>query len=522
MSSTNNTVETTETGLLRWPRYFPRQLVRATDLNASQAFFLERLRRHNRFLHGFGVVAGLEVGAATVTAAGLTVTVEPGYAISPDGDEIFVPQAEAVTIDCVENLLGDCTNLGGLPASDGVIYLVLRYDPESACALPGFPEYCDPATVCNDSRWEEGYAFACLEELPPAYQTQPDCAVVLENFNQQNPPSLQAVPSGGDVLLACLTLQRDPASGALTGASVDMDCRRVLYSTGGLQDVLRCLPSAPAPVPAVVVNIIPAPNAVLINPPPNVILSFSKDLQALTVNANTIQMERATFANPNLFQPVAGSVGYNPVNQSAFFTPSPNAPFEAGFIYRVTARGDEPQAIFDVDNLRLDGDGNSVAGGNFVSQFQIAQIEPHIHDIHDIHLHEFHEPHEIHEIHEIHDIHVHEIHEIHDIHVHEIHELHHDIHEIHEIHTPHGIGHEFGGPGGLPAGPQPGGGPGVIHVPVEAVAGITPALADTLRANNIVTAEDLSGRTVADIAGILNITKAAARKLNKAAKDLLP
>jgi hypothetical protein len=506
-----NSVETTETGLLRWPRYFPRQMVRATDLNASQAFFIERLRRHNRFLHGFGVVAGLDVGAATVTAAGLTVTVQPGYAISPDGDEIFVPQAETVTIDCVENLLGDCTNLGGLPPADGVIFLVLRYDPQSACALPGFPEYCDPATVCNDSRWQEGYAFACLDELPAAYQTQPDCAVVLDNFNQQNPPALQAIPSGGDVLLACLTLQRDPASGALTGASVDMDCRRVLFSTGGLQGVLRCLPSAPAPVPAVVTTIIPASNAVLINPPPNVTITFSKLLQPLTVNANSITVERAPFTNPLLFQPVAGSVGYNPATLSAIFTPGPNAPFEAGFIYRVTARGDGVQAIIGVDNLRLDGDANGVEGGNFVSTFQIAQIEPHIHDIHDFHIHEIHEPHEIH---------VHDIHEIHDIHVHEIHELHHDLHEIHEIHTPHGIGHEFGPI--IPGGVEPiAGGPGVIHIPVEAVTGVTPALADTLRANNIVTAADLVGRTIADLAGLLGITKAAARKLNKAAKDLL-
>jgi hypothetical protein len=37
-------------------RYFPRQLITADDMRAEQEFFLNKMRRHNRFLHGWGVV----------------------------------------------------------------------------------------------------------------------------------------------------------------------------------------------------------------------------------------------------------------------------------------------------------------------------------------------------------------------------------------------------------------------------------------------------------------------------------
>lgn len=50
----------TSAGLTR-PRYFNGQLLTADDLQAEQNYFREKLRRHNRCLHGWGVVRGLEV-----------------------------------------------------------------------------------------------------------------------------------------------------------------------------------------------------------------------------------------------------------------------------------------------------------------------------------------------------------------------------------------------------------------------------------------------------------------------------
>jgi hypothetical protein len=80
-------------GLLERPRYFPRQLITSTDLTLEATYFRDKLRRHNRLLHGWGVVCGLlvcPVRSADGTALEpWTVMVEPGYALGPCGDEVL-------------------------------------------------------------------------------------------------------------------------------------------------------------------------------------------------------------------------------------------------------------------------------------------------------------------------------------------------------------------------------------------------------------------------------------------------
>ena len=41
--------------------YFYGQMLHARDLQAEQSYFREKLKLHNRCLHGWGVVCGLEV-----------------------------------------------------------------------------------------------------------------------------------------------------------------------------------------------------------------------------------------------------------------------------------------------------------------------------------------------------------------------------------------------------------------------------------------------------------------------------
>ena len=43
------------------PRYYGRQLITADDLTLEQDYFRDKLRRHNRLLHGWGVVCGAQV-----------------------------------------------------------------------------------------------------------------------------------------------------------------------------------------------------------------------------------------------------------------------------------------------------------------------------------------------------------------------------------------------------------------------------------------------------------------------------
>jgi hypothetical protein len=66
--------------------YFQGQLLSASDLLVEQEYFLARLRRHNRYMHGWGVVSGLTVTTETST----TIVVEPGFAIDCFGNEIHV------------------------------------------------------------------------------------------------------------------------------------------------------------------------------------------------------------------------------------------------------------------------------------------------------------------------------------------------------------------------------------------------------------------------------------------------
>ena len=80
------------------PRYFFGMLISEHDLNQEQAYFLAKSRRHNRMLHGWGIVAGLEVSA--FGSEGRHVSVAPGYALDPCGNEINVDESVVVEVPC--------------------------------------------------------------------------------------------------------------------------------------------------------------------------------------------------------------------------------------------------------------------------------------------------------------------------------------------------------------------------------------------------------------------------------------
>src|SRR5712692_7954620 len=111
--------------------YFPRQIMTADDMETECDYFRQKLRRHNLFLHGWGVVCGLEVTAAPIPDQPRRVQVGSGYAIGPFGDEIFV--GEPVFLDLAKCGPGDMTDpcepnivLSG-PGVSGTIYVVIKY-----------------------------------------------------------------------------------------------------------------------------------------------------------------------------------------------------------------------------------------------------------------------------------------------------------------------------------------------------------------------------------------------------------
>lgn len=125
------------------PRYFFGQVIGVDDLEQEQLYHREKARRHNRFLHGWGIVRGLEVRAGTPGSR--KVTISPGYALDRRGEEIVVPRSVAV-------------DLSGHVAGT-TVYVAVRYDerPERPVPTPGGQQY---------TRIRETFAVEVLIRLP--------------------------------------------------------------------------------------------------------------------------------------------------------------------------------------------------------------------------------------------------------------------------------------------------------------------------------------------------------------------
>ena len=81
-----------ESESLKRPRYFTGQLLTAESLELEEKYFREKLKRHNRALHGFGIVSGLKV----IVEAG-QIIVEPGLALDCQGNELVIGTAVIVS-----------------------------------------------------------------------------------------------------------------------------------------------------------------------------------------------------------------------------------------------------------------------------------------------------------------------------------------------------------------------------------------------------------------------------------------
>src|SRR5258708_19547989 len=66
------------------PRFFAGQLLTEEDLNRLDHYIVEKNKLHNRYLHGWGVVCGLEVFCHPCEGQ---VTVKARYALIPSRDD---------------------------------------------------------------------------------------------------------------------------------------------------------------------------------------------------------------------------------------------------------------------------------------------------------------------------------------------------------------------------------------------------------------------------------------------------
>jgi hypothetical protein len=248
-------------------RYFSRQLLTADDLCAEQDYFREKLRRHNRYLHGWGVVCGCEVEPAG-GAKGTRVRVCPGYAISPAGDEICIGDAVEVDLrlgaQAQPCAVQPCPPLGEPPADKGGernAYIAVRYAECYSRPLRVFPAGCGCDEMgCEYSRVRESFEIKVLWQLPASHrEAARDDAQWCSTLKQTPREALKRLlsypvppcPSCTDdpwVVLATITLpqQGDQAAVDANDARGDLRIsfqdRRVLLSTQRLQVAMLCVP----------------------------------------------------------------------------------------------------------------------------------------------------------------------------------------------------------------------------------------------------------------------------------------
>src|SRR5438552_9438074 len=93
------------------PRFFAGQLLTEEDLNRLDHYIVAKQKLHNRYLHGWGVVCGLDVVCDGCDSG--SVLVRPGYALSPCGEDVIVCADARVPIcdliaQCREVAQPDC------------------------------------------------------------------------------------------------------------------------------------------------------------------------------------------------------------------------------------------------------------------------------------------------------------------------------------------------------------------------------------------------------------------------------
>ena len=191
-------------GTLQRPRYFPRQLITPEEMNLEATYFRDRMRRHNRLLHGWGVVCGAAVCPVPRTASDgawydvqplsehkasydecapcdgwepWKVVVTPGYILGPYGDEIVI--AAPVTVDlrrrCTPGLSGAdscrspdpwCSDVTA-PGADSPLFVAVRYEEVMSrpVRIPAAGCGCEDLE-CDYSRWCDGLRDLHADGVP--------------------------------------------------------------------------------------------------------------------------------------------------------------------------------------------------------------------------------------------------------------------------------------------------------------------------------------------------------------------
>jgi hypothetical protein len=200
-------------------RYYPHQLVGADDLTQDQRYVRDKLRRHNRLLHGWGVVCGACVRLNRRNPC--EIIVDPGYILGPQGDEIVI--SEPVPFDVCKQ--GVVEQIGCCPETEdpwcaeprgrcpeGRFFLAIRYAecPSRPVRAGACGCGCEGES-CEYSRIRDSFALKILTELPHGYTT-PMSQPSFMGLMTCQAGGAQACPPCPDhpwVILADVTIGRD-------------------------------------------------------------------------------------------------------------------------------------------------------------------------------------------------------------------------------------------------------------------------------------------------------------------------
>jgi hypothetical protein len=207
-----------DTSTFNRPRYVPGDYLTAASLALGQTWLLSRLGRHNRRMHSYGVVCGMLAVPSGDPAHPWGVSVCPGYAIGPYGDEIEI--AEKTPLD-IRDFMWTASAQGSrrwLRRSRPVIAVRFRERPDGLVPVPGAPCSCEEP-VYAESRIGDGFELAAVWTLPRA----PAEADLCKGAAADCPPC----PDSPWLPLATVRLPSAQGS-AITAAMIDNGIRRTL------------------------------------------------------------------------------------------------------------------------------------------------------------------------------------------------------------------------------------------------------------------------------------------------------
>lgn len=200
------------------PHWAAGMYLTAEACTIEQEYRLERGRRHNRQLHGSGVVCGLWVVPAADAARPWAVGICPGYAIGPYGDEIELRDRAEVDIAAYLWAEPSAPVLTHVPQRRVLIAVRYLESGDALRVLPGALCGCDEPEYVP-SRIRDGYEAVALWTFaatrPPARDI---CA---------GPAECPPCPDSPWLALARVTLPAGPAQ-LVTTNMIDNGIRTVL------------------------------------------------------------------------------------------------------------------------------------------------------------------------------------------------------------------------------------------------------------------------------------------------------